>query len=78
MDPYRVYIGGCSNGGYMTMNMVLRNPGFFAAAYPTCEAYMDQYISDVQIQQLAHELQARRQPVHTCIARVQALRRALC
>uniref|UniRef100_A0A3Q1M773 SFI1 centrin binding protein n=1 Tax=Bos taurus TaxID=9913 RepID=A0A3Q1M773_BOVIN len=33
---------------------------------------------EVQIQQLAHELQARRQPVHTCISRVQALRRALC
>ena len=33
---------------------------------------------EVQIQQLAHELQARRQPVHTCIARVQALRQALC
>ncbi|MXQ94319.1 hypothetical protein E5288_WYG007292 [Bos mutus] len=33
---------------------------------------------EVQIQQLAHELQARRQPVHSCIARVQALRRALC
>ena len=55
VDPYRVYIGGCSNGGYMTMNMVLRNPGFFAAAYPTCEAYQDIYISDVQIQQLAKE-----------------------
>ncbi|XP_020727282.2 protein SFI1 homolog isoform X6 [Odocoileus virginianus] len=33
---------------------------------------------EVQIQQLTHELQARRQPVHTCIARVQALRQALC
>ncbi|KAF4011567.1 hypothetical protein G4228_003572 [Cervus hanglu yarkandensis] len=33
---------------------------------------------EVQIQQLAHELQARRQSVHTCIARVQALRQALC
>lgn len=55
VDPYRVYIGGCSNGGYMTMNMVLRNPGFFAAAYPTCEAYQDIYISDVQILQLAKE-----------------------
>ncbi|XP_065760958.1 protein SFI1 homolog isoform X1 [Muntiacus reevesi] len=32
---------------------------------------------EVQIQQLARELQARRQPVHTCIARVQALRQAL-
>ena len=52
VDPYRVYIGGCSNGGYMTMNMVIRNPHFFAAAYPTCEAYEDVNISDVQIQQL--------------------------
>ena len=55
VDPYRIYIGGCSNGGFMTMNMVLRNPGFFAAAYPTCEAYADANISDVQIKQLANE-----------------------
>lgn len=32
---------------------------------------------ELQAQQLAAELQARRQPVSTCIARVQALRRAL-
>ncbi|XP_064434786.1 protein SFI1 homolog isoform X3 [Mirounga angustirostris] len=31
-----------------------------------------------QIQRLASELQAQRQPVSACIARVQALRRALC
>ncbi|XP_058996906.1 protein SFI1 homolog isoform X2 [Mustela lutreola] len=31
-----------------------------------------------QIQQLASELQAQRQPIRACIARVQALRRALC
>ena len=55
VDPYRIYIGGCSNGGFMTMNMVMRNPGFFAAAYPTCEAYADANISDVQIKQLANE-----------------------
>lgn len=55
VDPYRIYIGGCSNGGFMTMHMLLRNPGFFAAAYPTCEAYADANISDVQIQQLAKE-----------------------
>ena len=55
VDPYRIYIGGCSNGGFMTMNMVLRNPGFFAASYPTCEAYADANISDVQIQQLKNE-----------------------
>lgn len=55
VDRNRIYIGGCSNGGYMTMNMLLRNPGFFAAAYPTCEAYADANISDVQIRQLASE-----------------------
>lgn len=33
---------------------------------------------ELQAQQLAAELQARRQPVRACIARVQALRRALC
>ncbi|XP_016054018.1 PREDICTED: protein SFI1 homolog [Miniopterus natalensis] len=33
---------------------------------------------ELQIQQLAAELQAQRQPVNACIARVQALRRALC
>ena len=55
VDPSRIYIGGCSNGGYMTMNMVMRNPGFFAAAYPTCEAFADVNISDAMIQQMANE-----------------------
>ena len=55
VDRNRVYIGGCSNGGYMTVNMLLRNPGFFAAAYPTCEAFADTNISDLQIKQIAGE-----------------------
>ena len=55
VDRNRVYLGGCSNGGFMTMHMLIRHPRFFAAAYPTCEAYMDQYISDVEIQTLAEE-----------------------
>lgn len=32
---------------------------------------------ELQIQQLAAELQARRQPISACTARVQALRQAL-
>ena len=55
VDRNRIYLGGCSNGGFMTVHMLLRHPKYFAAAYPTCEAYMDQYISDTQIQQLAQE-----------------------
>lgn len=55
VDRNRIYLGGCSNGGYMTMHMLIRNPRYFAAAYPTCEAYMDQYISDNEIEALAEE-----------------------
>lgn len=39
IDTDRIYLGGCSNGGYMTMNMILSYPDYFAAAYPVCEAY---------------------------------------
>ena len=55
VDRNRIYVGGCSNGGYMTMHMLIRNPRYFAAAFPTCEAYMDQYISDSEIKALAEE-----------------------
>ena len=49
IDTSRIYIGGCSNGGYMTMEMVLKHPTYFAAAFPICEAFQDQYITDDQI-----------------------------
>ncbi len=39
VDRDRVYVGGCSNGGFMTMNMLIEYPELFAAAYPNCEAY---------------------------------------
>ncbi|MCK9171479.1 MAG: prolyl oligopeptidase family serine peptidase, partial [Treponema sp.] len=55
IDTNRIYIGGCSNGGYMTVNLVIRNPGFFAAAFPVCEAYRDEFITDAEIAQLADE-----------------------
>lgn len=55
VDRNRIYIGGCSNGGFMTIHMLLRNPRYFAAAYPICEAYMDQYISEYGIKSLAEE-----------------------
>lgn len=55
VDRDRIYIGGCSNGGYMTMNMLIRHPKFFAAAYPTCEAYADANISENEIKLLANE-----------------------
>ena len=39
VDQNRIYLGGCSNGGYMTMNMLVSYPDVWAAAYPNCEAY---------------------------------------
>ena len=51
VDRSRIYVGGCSNGGFMTMHMLIRHPKYFAAAYPTCEAYGDEYISDNEIKQ---------------------------
>ena len=50
VDPNRIIIGGCSNGGYMTMEMILTYPDYFAAAFPICEAFQDQYITDAQIE----------------------------
>ena len=52
IDANRVYLGGCSNGGYMTMEMAINYGDFFRAYYPTCEAYANDLISDTQIQQL--------------------------
>lgn len=52
VDTRRIYIGGCSNGGYMTVNMLLNYPGFFAAAFPVCEAYSDSWLSDGDIREL--------------------------
>lgn len=49
IDANRIYIGGCSNGGYMTMDLILNYPDYFAAAFPICEAYADAGITDEQL-----------------------------
>ena len=36
IDRDRIYVGGCSNGGYMTQKLLLKNPDFFAAALSFC------------------------------------------
>ena len=53
IDKNRIYIGGCSAGGYMTVNMLIEKPGYFAAAIPTCEIYLNNKILDSEIQNLA-------------------------
>ena len=55
IDKDRIYIGGCSNGGYMSINMLLEYPDYFAAAYPVCEAYPDCKINEEQIKILSKQ-----------------------
>ncbi len=52
IDPTRIYLGGCSNGGFMTINMLVNYPGYFAAAYPICEAYTTSWVTDAQVQSM--------------------------
>ena len=54
IDRSRIYIGGCSNGGFMTMRMVIDYPEYFAGAYPVCEALYDETISDRDIENIKH------------------------
>ena len=50
VDRKRILIGGDSNGGFMTMWMILHYPAYFAAAFPVCEAFPDRLISNGDLQ----------------------------
>lgn len=52
IDPNRIYIGGASNGGYMTMLLIRDNPGYFAAAFPVCEGLSNTFVTDEDIQNM--------------------------
>lgn len=53
IDRNRIYLGGDSNGGFMTMKMLIHNPGRYAAAFPVCEALADKAITDDDIASIA-------------------------
>ncbi|MBQ9552669.1 MAG: hypothetical protein IJU96_07880 [Clostridia bacterium] len=50
IDLTRIYVGGFSMGGKMTLKMASSYPSFFAAAFPLCPAYAP---SDEQVDALA-------------------------
>lgn len=54
IDRDRIYIGGDSNGGFMTMRMILNHPAYFAAAFPVCEALYNEVITDEEIESVKH------------------------
>ncbi len=49
IDTDRIYVGGCSNGGYMALKLILLYPDYFAAGYISALAYQSEYITEEQI-----------------------------
>ncbi len=52
IDANRIYVGGCSNGGYMALKLILLYPDYFAAGYISALAYRSEYIADADIQKI--------------------------
>lgn len=52
IDPSRIYVGGCSNGGYMALKLIFLHPDYFAAGYISALAYKSEYIPDSDIQKI--------------------------
>lgn len=52
IDQQRIYIGGASNGGFMTMRMIMDYPEYFAAAFPVCEGVKDEFVTDKDIEKI--------------------------
>ena len=52
VDPDRVYVGGCSNGGYMTLKLLLLYPDYFAAGFPSALAYDGKNLTEADIQRI--------------------------
>lgn len=52
IDVNRIYVGGCSNGGYMALKLIFLYPDYFAAGYISALAYKSEYISDSDIQKI--------------------------
>ena len=45
----KVLLTGCSNGGFMTMNLIMHYPDVYTAAVPVCEAYNNAWITDTML-----------------------------
>jgi len=52
VDPDRIYVGGCSNGGYLTIKLLIEYPEYFAAAFPSALAYWNEFLTDEQVDRI--------------------------
>lgn len=53
IDTDRIYIGGLSNGGFMTCRMIVDYPDFFAAAVPACAPWVAELSTDEEFAAMA-------------------------
>ena len=52
IDTDRIMIGGDSNGGFMTMRMIVDYPDFFAAAFPACQVFYSENLTEEMLQSI--------------------------
>ena len=52
IDKDRIYIGGCSNGGYMTLKLLMLYPDYFAAAFPSALAFHAKNLKETDIEKI--------------------------
>jgi predicted peptidase len=55
IDRDRIYVGGCSNGGFMTVRLGIDYPDYFAALYPVCHGMTYDYLTDRDINKLVDQ-----------------------
>ncbi|WP_114856485.1 prolyl oligopeptidase family serine peptidase [Brachybacterium sp. YJGR34] len=59
VDRSRIHVTGCSNGGYMSLKMIVEHPGAFASATPICGVVGSYYdsagplVTDEQLRAIA-------------------------
>jgi predicted peptidase len=54
VDANRIYVGGCSNGGYMSLKLILLYPDYFAAGFISALAYRSEYLSEQELNSIKH------------------------
>lgn len=52
IDQKRIYVGGCSNGGYMSLKLIIEYPDYFAGGFISALAYHNEFITDAQIKKI--------------------------
>lgn len=52
IDPNRIYVSGCSNGGYMAAKLLLEFPDYFAAGLISSCSYRPANLTDEQIESI--------------------------